>query len=137
MKKLLLPFCLAISSVSGLQTKPWFGDVYAFYIDPSFSYSYFHEVQDAVSQPKEVSNNYVADVDMGFTPSEYVDVDLEMEFARTPRQNFSFRSSALQGRFLLLDDIAGDPVSVTLGANIRAVGGKSTKDISSRERTNI
>lgn len=114
-----------------LDEEPWFGDVYEFRADSGFSYSYFNHVQGAITQPSHASNNYLVFGGMGFTPSEDIDVDLDIELARTPRQNFSFRSGAMQARYRFLDDISGDPVSVVAGFNMRGVGAKSVKDISS------
>ena len=126
---------LALLSISSLglaiDQKPWFGDIYEFRADGGFSYSYFNEVQGAIKQPSEASNNYLTFVGMGFTPDESIDLDLDLEVVRTPRQNYSFRSGALQARYRFLNDIAGDPVSVVAGFNMRGVGSKSVKDISS------
>ncbi len=54
----------------------------------------------------------------------------EFELAETPRQPFNWRSAALQLRYQLLDDISGDPLSLTLGTNFRVVPGHSLKDVS-------
>lgn len=115
----------------GIDQQPWVGDVYEFRADTGFSYSYFNKVQGAKSQPSNPSNNYLVFGGFGFTPSEDIDVDLDVEMARTPRQNFSFRSGAMQARYRFLNDIAGDLVSVVAGFNMRGVGSKSVKDISS------
>ena len=128
---LLLSACSLPALAFSLDEKPWFGDVYEFRADAGFTYSYFNKVQGAVKQPSSPSNNYLAFGGFGFTLSESIDVDFDIEMARTPRQNFSFRSSAIQARYRFLDDIAGDPVSVVAGINFRGVGAKSVRDISS------
>lgn len=128
----LILSALSLPAVAfSLDQKPWFGDVYEFRADTGFTYSYFNKVQGAVKQPSGASNNYLAFGGFGFTPSESIDVDLDIEMARTPRQNFSFRSGAVQARYRFLDDVAGDPVSIVAGFSMRGVGSKSVKDISS------
>jgi hypothetical protein len=105
--------------------------VYAFQLDVNFAYSRYDKIQNAVRQPSHTYNNYIPLLGLGFTASESLALDAEVEFAQTPHQSFGFRSSALQGRLLLLDDIAGDPVSITAGVDVRGVSGRSVKDVSS------
>ncbi len=133
MKKLAIAFIgLAfISAVEALDRKPWFGDVYEFELDASFAYSFYSTINHATVQPHGVSRSYVPLVGIGFVPSENISLDMDIEFARTPIQNFSFRSFAAQGRLLLLDDIAGDPLSWTVGVDMRGVSGKSVRDVNS------
>jgi hypothetical protein len=120
------------AQVFALQEAPWLGDVYEFELFTDFLYSQYSKIDHAVVQPSYAYNNYVTDFDLSFTPTENIDVQWEINLARTPYQTtYGFRSSALQGRYLLLDDIAGDPLSITLGLNTRAVTGRSVRDVSS------
>jgi hypothetical protein len=122
---------LASPMVFSLDQQPWYGNVYEFRADAGFTYYYFNNVQGALKQPESASNNYLTFGGFGFTLSEQLDFDMDIELTRTPRQNYSFRSGALQARYRFLNDIAGDPVTLTTGFNIRGVGAKSVKDISS------
>lgn len=124
-------FVSCFSTCYGLEVQPWLTDPYEFRSDVGFSYSYFQKVQGSVKNKSYPSNNYLTYAGFGFMPSEDWDIDFDIEMARTPRQNYSFRSGALQCRYRFLNDIAADPVSLVLGANIRGVGSKSVKDISS------
>src|SRR5277367_6649476 len=74
-----------------LNTKPWFGDIYEFALDSAFTYSRYHKVQDASVQLKHPSNDKLYALDLGFTPSDSVDLQAEVEFADTPRQSFGWR----------------------------------------------
>ena len=132
MNKFFLALAVTSSSLCfGLEQNPWFGNLYEFRADTGFSYSYFNKVQGAKKNRAYPSNNYLVYGGLGFLAIEDFDLDMDIELARTPRQNFSFRSSALQARYRFLDDIVGDPVSLVSGFNIRGVGSKSVKDISS------
>lgn len=126
-----LLFISVCSSIWALDERPWFGDVYEFRLDSSFTYSRFDKVEGAFRQPHGISNNYVSMVGIGFMPADSWDLEIDLEMAQTPREQFGFRSSAIQARYQFLDDIAGDPVSATMGLSIRGVGNQSVQDVSS------
>jgi len=130
MKKLLF-FCSTFSSLAALQTTPWIGDTYEFYLHSDVVYSQYRKVNNAVEQPDYLYRNYLTREGFSFALSSSLEIELEVELARTPHQLYGFRSAALAGKYLLLDDIAGDPVSFAVGANIRNVGVRANKDISS------
>ena len=113
-----------------LQTQPWLGNQYEFDSDLVFTYSRYSRVEGAKKQLKGTSNDYDLLFDLGFTPRYNCDIRAELELADTPRQNFNWRSVAVQGRYQWLDDIAGDPISFTTGLNIRAVPHHSLRDVS-------
>lgn len=124
---------LALSSPSlafALQTQPWLGNQYEFDFESIFVYSRYHKVEGASKQLKSPSNDYDLFFDVGFTPYPTFDIRAEIEFAETPRQSFNWRSAAIQGRFQWLNDIAGDPISLTTGLNFRAVPHHSLRDVS-------
>ncbi len=123
----ILPCSLAFT----LQQAPWMGDVYAFNLFLDVGYSQYAKIDDALIQPSYAYNNYTNKAGLSFTPSESFDIEWEVEMARTPHQTYGFRASALQARYLLWNDIAGDIATVTLGANTRAVTGRSVRDVSS------
>ena len=113
-----------------LQTKPWLGNKYEFDFESTFIYSRYNKVQGASKQLKSPSNDYDLFFDMGWTPYTSFDMRAEIELAETPRQSFNWRSVAFQARYQWLDDISGDPVSVTTGFNFRAVPHHSLRDVS-------
>ena len=114
-----------------LETKPWLGNLGEFEFAAGYTYSRFDRVQDASVQLRQPSNDHLLRSDLTLTPSEMWDVQVEVEFAVTPRQSWGYRSAAVQGRVQWLDDIAGDPVSWTTGLNVREVSSDSLHDISS------
>jgi hypothetical protein len=122
-------FLILTSSCLALETKPWFGDQYEFEFQSAFTYYRFHEVEGASVQLKNPSNTRVFLLDFGWTPSSQFDLQMEGEFAKNDHINWALRSTALQGRYQLLDDIAGDPVSFALGANMRGAPHHFLKDV--------
>jgi hypothetical protein len=121
--------CLTCPSFA-LETMPWLGNQYEFDFSSAFTYSRYHKVEGASVQLKNPSNDYDLLLDLGFTPYSLFDVRTEIEFAKTPRQSSNWRSVALQARYQWLDDISGDPLSLTTGFNVRAVPHHSLRDVS-------
>jgi hypothetical protein len=120
-----------VSTVFALQDSPWLGDTYEFYLHSDVVYSQYRKIDKAVEQPGYTYRNYVAREGLSFSFSSCAEIEAEVELARTPHQLFGFRSFALSGKYLLLDDIAGDPISFSLAANIRNVGVRAVADVSS------
>jgi hypothetical protein len=113
-----------------LETKPWLGDVYEFNFQGVYSFSRFHKVQGASRQLKHPFHNQDVLLDLGFTLSSTFDLQAEGEFGQTSQTGWNFRSAALQGRWRLLDDIAGDPITLTLGLIFRGASPHFLHDIS-------
>lgn len=124
-------FCSAFSSLAALQTSPWIGDTYEFYLRSDVIYSQYRKIDQAVEQPTYLYRNYLTREGISFALSSSLEVEMEVELARTPHQLYGFRSVALAGKYLLLDDVAGEPLSIAIGANVRNVGVRANKDVSS------
>ncbi len=124
----LVTFYLRFSLYS-LNTQPWYDDIWEFTFAPSYTYDYFSRVQNGRPQLETGLNNHLLVFDLAFSPSPLWEVDGGIEFADTSSQKTSFRSGALQIRYLWLDDVTGDPVSLTTGVNFRAVSPRSLKDL--------
>ncbi|MGD2168948.1 MAG: hypothetical protein PVI40_01740 [Chlamydiota bacterium] len=124
-------------SLSGLERQPWFGDVFEFHFLSGYTYSRFRKVEGAIDQLTRASNDHLLFADLELSPSPHLSIDSEIEFTDTPRQSFSFRSYALQGRYLWLDDIVGDPITLATGLNGRFTSSRSLKDVSSPYHGNV
>lgn len=119
------------TSLAAFEEKPWLADFLEFYLDSSYTYYRFRHVDDAVHQLHSPSNNNLLSFDVGFIPVDGWELALEAEFASTPRQSWGRRSVAGQIRVRWLDDIAGDPITLTTGLSVRQVAHVSVHDISS------
>ncbi|MBI2743110.1 MAG: hypothetical protein HYX48_04255 [Chlamydiales bacterium] len=129
-KSLLLLSILLPQALTALPKKPWLGNVYEFFLDTSYTFSFYRRVANGEPGTHHSSNDNQFFVGLGFTPSEYYDLAVEAEVSDTTRQSWNVRSAAIQGRYLWLDDILGDPLSLTTGVSIRGVHHSSLKDIS-------
>jgi hypothetical protein len=131
MKKSLLFLLLCVPELlSALPKKPWFGNVYEFFFDAEYTFDYYRHVANAKHGTRHHSNDNQFIFGLGFTPSESWDMALEAEVSDTTRQSWNLRSVAAQLRYLLWDDIIGDPISLVTGLSIRGVHHSSLRDIS-------
>jgi hypothetical protein len=130
MKKIFFLFIFLFSSAFSLEKSPWFNEVYEFHFNSKYTYYFYDRVNRAIDQLNQTQNNHLLYFDLSFSPSMQWMVDTDLEFIETPRQNFGFRSVAFQARYLLRDDIIGDPFSISMGANFRVVSNDSLKDVS-------
>lgn len=128
----LLPFC-----AFSLEVQPWFGDVYEFHLLANYAYSRFSKVADASPLWHGVfqSNLGYLGLDFSFSPQWSIDGDLQL--AETTQQSFNVRSIAVQGRYLWLDDIVGDPITLATSANMRFTPTHALHDISCSSHANV
>jgi len=114
-----IAFLVVNASLFALETKPWLGNPYEFDFYSAFSYSRFAKVEGASKQLSAPLNNRDLLLDCGFTSPSSLDIRIEGEFGKTNQINWALRSAALQSRLQMLDDISGDPVSLTFGVVLR------------------
>lgn len=125
-----LGLCLLPSlALSALEVTPWFHQIYEFDFETAFAYRWFSKVEGACVQPSSTIHDRDLTIDLGFTPFELFDMRLEGEFAKVDSINWALRSGAFQARIGLLDDIAGDPLSLTLGMDLRGATGHLLKTV--------
>ncbi len=120
-----------------LETQPWMSDPYELDFDTAFTYSHYPKVEGASRQLKHPSNDRLLAMDLKLTASQNFDVQLEAEFADTPRQKWGWRSGAAQARYRWLNDINGDPFSLVTGADVRIVSQHSLRDVSCPYHSNF
>ena len=126
--RLFLPLFPVFAFV--IEYQPWFGNVYEFNFLSRYAYSYFSSVNSSLKPLGSTSHDHLLYFDLEFPSSSVFSMDADIEFTRTPRQTFSFRSCALQARYSFFDDNIGDTISLAVGGNIRYTSSKSLRDIS-------
>ena len=138
MKKWLLSSCLLLFTFAfGIELQPWFGDVYEFHFLGSYAYSWFHSVQGSRPLFDRFFQSNVMYTSLDFSPSPVWSIDMDLQFADTTKMSVNFRTAAIQMRYLWLDDIVGDPISLATGASIRVTGTTSLKDVSCSSHGNV
>lgn len=128
MKKLL--FWLLPLMGSSLEVQPWFGDCLEFHFLGSYSYSFFNKVNRGVPKLNYTFQSNVAYLGLDFSPTPEWSIDTDIQFADTSKQSFNFRTVAFQARYLWLDDIVGDRISLATGGSGRFTNTDSLRDIS-------
>lgn len=123
-------FLLLPVSLCALEIEPWFCNTWEFTFTPAYTYGRFHSVQNGHPHLKKPFNENLLTLDLEVSPSPNWDLDGDVEFAATTAQSMALRSGAFQARYLWLDDVMGDPVSLTTGLSARGVSSRSLKDIS-------
>ncbi|MDE3055528.1 MAG: hypothetical protein KGI80_02375 [Verrucomicrobiota bacterium] len=137
MKNFLIFATVFIGRVAALDVQPWFGEVYQFYFLSSYSYSWFHSVQNAKPPYNKFFYENLLYFDLDFTLAPSWSVDADLQFADTTAVSPSFRSAALQGRYLWFDDIVGDPVSFATGISARGTSSYALSDVSCPSHGNL
>jgi hypothetical protein len=120
-----------------LEVQPWFGDVYQFHFLGSYAYSRFPSFSHGNPQLNEMFQSNLVYLGLDFSPSPVWSIDADMQLADTSASDFYFRSIALQARYLWLDDIIGDPISLVTGASIRATSSTGLRDLSCPSHGNV
>lgn len=136
--KLLFPL-LALFPFTAftLEMQPWFGDVFEFHFLAGYSYSRFNTVQKGSPQLTSPFQANIVSLGLDFSPSQEWSVDADLYLADTTQETFQCQSGAIQARYLWLDDIIGDRVSLSTGASARFTGTPSLKDISCPSHGNV
>ncbi len=130
MRAWIFGFLVLCTKLLALEQSPWLGTYFSTLFAPSFTYYTFRRVEGARPQLSQRYNVRLLTLDLGFTPSSRSDGELEAEFVHSPVQNWGYRSVALQMRYLCLNDLEGDPVSIMMGVNLREVNTQSLRDVS-------
>ncbi len=115
---------------STLEVQPWFGDCLEFHFLGSYAYSFFNKVQSGIPQLTSTFQSHVGYMGLDFSPTPEWSIDTDLQVAGTTKEDFNFRSVALQARYLWLDDIIGDRVSFATGASARFTNTASLRDVS-------
>ncbi len=129
---LLCPLCAWT-----LEIQPWFGDLFEFHFLGSYAYSRFHAVQGATPPLDDTFQSHIAYLGLDIAVTPEWDIDTDTQIASTTSSPFYWQSSALQARYLWLDDIIGDRISLTTGLSLRATSSTALKDISCPSHGNL
>lgn len=119
---LLLP-----CSLFSFELQPWYLAIGEFNFRPSYSYRYY----PSVSQAKPYhSHDHRIDLNLGVQFWPNWEVQLETDFLHSHKLNWGAEAVGMQIRHLLLDDVAGDPVSLSVGLQGYFVPTRSLRDVS-------
>lgn len=102
-----------------LEERPWFGQMLEFYFRPQYSYSFFDEVDHASVPLTSTHHQHLLNFNLETSVPDTWDYQIELNFADATPISWYYRSFAIQVTKLWLDDVCGDPVSLTTGLSYR------------------
>lgn len=123
-------FALVLRVASAYELQPWFYELLEFSFTPSYTFEHYSDVQGSTNPSKYVSNDHIVDFLLQVSPFPTLDVQIEATFEKTRRYEFGFETAGLQLRYLFLNDVAGDPVSLAVGLQSDFVDFSRLKDVS-------
>jgi hypothetical protein len=119
-----------ISVLPATEQAPWLGNTYEF--EPKVSYTHFYAPKiDLHHKTKHhhVRGNIEA-FSLVFTPAADISTELEVSGFDTREHEFGLEKTKATVRYLWLNDVVGDPVSLTTGASFGYLPRRSFHDIS-------
>ncbi len=129
LKKLILLAALPLQLIA-FEVKPWFYEFLEFQFTPGYTYRYYPDVEGGFNPTTYSSNDQLISLELGVSFLPNWDAQVETIFADTHKLSWGTQSAAAQFRYLWLDDVAGDPVSLTTGLSVRYVPTRSLRDVS-------
>ena len=116
MKRGLTLLLLVIThGVYAVQSEPWLGNWLEFEatLDQSYTKSNSVDTTHGAKHHKLHSNKTHASIE--FMPSVNMSVELELDLASTQKKSYGFDTFKTQSRYRVLNDLTGDPITLTGG----------------------
>ncbi len=109
---------------------PWFDPLFEFQPRLSYRHHHYHSLDTANGSVKRASEDHYLHLSMGFSPHPSYAFETELLLVNTRKQGFALDGLKMTGRYLFWDDVAGDPLSVSLGGTLGITSNSSVKDLS-------
>lgn len=122
---ILLPICCFST-----QLEPWFGQDLLIEFRPKYCYRYYPHVDVAGKTISRHSNDHFLSLSASIAALNMVSGELELNTAASTHTQYSFEDWKFTARFLVLNDIEADPLSLIVGASISQVTSRGLHDIS-------
>jgi hypothetical protein len=128
----LVYFCfIASGALPAIQYEPWIGDQFEFEWRNAPVYQSYPSVAVGSRLVDRSSDDLFFQTSVSNAVAPYFSVDAEFVAAYTREQRPGADRLSLAGRYVFLDDVAGDFATVTMGAVFNRAFPRSLKDISS------
>lgn len=112
------------------EVDPWLSPLWEFQWRTSLLYDHVSIVQTPKGSFKDVSNDYSTQFSLGVTPWPCWNIEAELYLTRTSDIDFSYEALYLTARYLWLDDLSGDLISLTTGLTCSLPGNPFLRDFS-------
>src|SRR5262249_36672602 len=125
-------FCLISLGLEGTITEPWVGNIYEFEFRPSFAYQSYRNVAIRSCLCKKSDDCRFLNLSLSNSLIAETSFEIEAMLANTRRQHWGrIDHIDIAARYMLLNDLAGDPISLTAGLKLSACSRSALHDISS------
>ncbi len=114
MRAFFLSFYLLIQSLEGVELKPWFGRAIEIETRSSCLFQQYKRVASDCGSFKKSSFDQFVDL-RGALAFDTVAAEVELDLARTSKNQFNFECARLLASYLVLDDITFDKFSLLIG----------------------
>jgi len=116
----------------GFIVDPWFHTIAEFDLCSSYCYRYYSSVDRCVNRIHHHSHDQLIDLNVGLRFLPNWEAQLEVDFLHTSSYStWNMHRIGGQVRYLVLDDVAGDVISLTLGGRLFYVPNDVLHDVSS------
>ncbi len=129
--KWLFALILCPVTVFSFVLDPWYTKIGEFQLRSSYAYRYYPTVNQGKNPSSYHSHDQLIDLNLGVQFWPGWDFQIASDFSHTRRLNWGTQRFGLQLRYLLLDDVAGDLVSLSLGLQSYFVPTRNMRDVSS------
>lgn len=121
-----------VSKGEAVETQPWLGNVYEFEFRSDIRYQQYGRLSTGNGLKKQRANDVFINFSLSNAlPDPPIGLELEITEAFTRKQSGDIDHLKLTGRYVWLDDVAGDSVSIITGVGYTQAFKKSLMDISS------
>lgn len=128
MRYITLVLIVLTLRADAFEMQPWFSYPFEVHFRPSYFASYYPSIEGSVNPLSYNSWNQLLNVNMGMNTMAQFDTQIEVEFFNTKKINPTLLSVGAMGRYLLLDDVEGDPLSLSIGISARYVPDHALRD---------
>ena len=122
---LLFNLCLHATEL-----KPWFGNVKELDLRASYIFQNYHDVSTKFGTVHHYSGDSYLNLSAAMTFTDFIYGEFEVLSGRTAQHDFGVDHERLTARYLFLNDVIGDPVSLAAGVSFTHVHTPALDDIS-------
>lgn len=127
---ILSGLCLIALEGNGTERQPWVGNFLEFEWRNSLLYQSYSKIASGSHLCSHSSDDFFITTSLSNSVGE-ISLELEATAAHTRRQSWGIDQLRATGRYMWMDDLLGDPFSLTIGATFTQSFVSSLKDVSS------
>ncbi|MBJ7449959.1 MAG: hypothetical protein JHC93_06325 [Parachlamydiales bacterium] len=122
LKKTIVASLLAISNIGfSLDYTPWYSETFQPEIGLKYTYSRFHEVKTDGGDFEKTQNDQYLSLWTQLTALPNFNFQIQTDFAHTQQSDLYWEDVAFLGNYLWLEDVVGDPISLSTGLTMTVV----------------